>query len=199
MRAVWCGWHSSVCQKSLWRKHTGCPRAAVLRTVAELVLILCDPTDGSPSGSSVHGIFQAGILEWVATSYSGESSWPRDQFVSPALAGGFFTIAPPGKPNAVYYVWWKWIALWSLIRRSRTSSPSKLCLVIVCDSYQHVLPDTRALTISSYVETHTHYNWKMHIILTLIITFIIKSYLTTCCSCCLVAKSCLTLWRPNGP
>ena len=27
---------------------------------------LCDPTDGSPPGSSVHGIFQAGILEWVA-------------------------------------------------------------------------------------------------------------------------------------
>ena len=51
-----------------------CPCAVVLRSAAELVLILCDPTDGSPSGSSVHGIFQAGILEWVATSYCGESS-----------------------------------------------------------------------------------------------------------------------------
>ena len=104
-----------------------------------------------------------------------------------------------GKPSTVYHIWWEWIALWSLTRWSGTSSHSKLCLVIAYDSYQHVLPDARALTISSYAETHAHYNWKMHIILTLIITFIIKSYLTTCCSCCLVAKSCLTLSRPNGP
>ena len=31
---------------------------------------LCDPIDGSPPGSSVHGILQAGILEWVAISFS---------------------------------------------------------------------------------------------------------------------------------
>ena len=31
---------------------------------------LCDPTDGSPPGSSVHGIFQARVLEWVAISFS---------------------------------------------------------------------------------------------------------------------------------
>ena len=41
---------------------------------AQSGLILCDPADGSPSGSSVHGILQAGILEWVATSYSRESA-----------------------------------------------------------------------------------------------------------------------------
>jgi len=34
--------------------------------------------DGSPAGSSVHGVFQARILEWVANSYSRESSQPRD-------------------------------------------------------------------------------------------------------------------------
>ena len=39
---------------------------------------LCDPTDCSPPCSSVHGIFQARILEWVAISYSGGSSLPRD-------------------------------------------------------------------------------------------------------------------------
>ena len=31
---------------------------------------LCDPTDGSPPGSSVHRILQARTLEWVATSFS---------------------------------------------------------------------------------------------------------------------------------
>ena len=52
---------------------------------------LCSPMDSGVPGSSVHGIFQAGILEWVAISYS----WSRDQtefFVSPALAGAFLTV-----------------------------------------------------------------------------------------------------------
>ena len=39
---------------------------------------LCDPIDCSLPGSSVHGIFQARILEWVAMSFSGGSSLPRD-------------------------------------------------------------------------------------------------------------------------
>ena len=49
----------------------------------------------SPPGSSVHGILQARILEWAAISYSRGSSQPMDRthvsFVSPALAGEFFT------------------------------------------------------------------------------------------------------------
>ena len=40
---------------------------------------LCNPMDCSPPGSSVRGIFQARILEWVAVSFSGGSSWPRDR------------------------------------------------------------------------------------------------------------------------
>ena len=39
---------------------------------------LCKPTDCSPPGSSVHGIFQARILEWVAISHSNRSSGRRD-------------------------------------------------------------------------------------------------------------------------
>ena len=58
----------------------------------------CDPLDCSPPGSSVHGILQARILEWVAMPSSRGSSSPRDQIHfsrSPSLAGSFFTIAPP--------------------------------------------------------------------------------------------------------
>ena len=40
----------------------------------QLCLIFCDPMDCSLLGSSVHGIFQSRILEWIATSYSRESS-----------------------------------------------------------------------------------------------------------------------------
>ena len=39
---------------------------------------LCNPMDSNPSGSSVHGIFQASILEWVAMPSSRGSSRPRD-------------------------------------------------------------------------------------------------------------------------
>ena len=50
--------------------------------------------DCNPPDSSVHGVFQARILEWGSISFSRGSSRPRDQpksFVSPALAGGFLT------------------------------------------------------------------------------------------------------------
>ena len=40
---------------------------------------LCNPMDCSPPGSSVHGILQSRLLEWVAISSSRESSWPRTQ------------------------------------------------------------------------------------------------------------------------
>ncbi|CAM9505352.1 unnamed protein product [Rangifer tarandus platyrhynchus] len=56
----------------------------------------------SPPGSSVHGIFQVRILEWVAISYSRGSSQPKNgnlSLVSPALAGGFSITAQPGKPK----------------------------------------------------------------------------------------------------
>ena len=47
---------------------------AVLRLVAQLCLTLCDTMDCSPPGSSVHGILQARILEWVAMPSSRGSS-----------------------------------------------------------------------------------------------------------------------------
>ena len=46
---------------------------------AQSCLTLCDPMDCSPPGSSVHGIFQARILEWVAVSYARGSFRPKDQ------------------------------------------------------------------------------------------------------------------------
>ena len=42
------------------------------------VRLFCDPVVCSPPGSSVHGISQAGILEWVAISFFRGSSGPRD-------------------------------------------------------------------------------------------------------------------------
>ena len=47
--------------------------------VAQSCLTLGDPTDSSPPGSSVHGVFQTRILEWVDISFSRGCSRPRDQ------------------------------------------------------------------------------------------------------------------------
>ena len=59
----------------------------------------CDPTDCSPPGYSVHGIFQARILEWVAIFPSPEDlPDPGIKPVSPALAGIFFTTDHQGSP-----------------------------------------------------------------------------------------------------
>ena len=56
---------------------------------------LCDPMDYSPPGSSVHGISQTRILEWVVSSFSRGSSWPRDRIFISCIAGRFFTAEPP--------------------------------------------------------------------------------------------------------
>ena len=61
---------------------------------------LCDPMDCSPPGSSVHGILQAIILEWVAISSSRGSSWPRGQTFICLLHWQSSSLppVPPGKP-----------------------------------------------------------------------------------------------------
>ena len=58
---------------------------------------LCDPMDCSLPGFSMHGIFQARILEWFAISFSRGSSWPRNRTRVSCTAGRLFT-EPLGKP-----------------------------------------------------------------------------------------------------
>ena len=55
-------------------------------------LTLCDPMDCSLLGSSVHRIFKARMLEWVAISFSKGSSQPRDQTQVSCIVGGCFTV-----------------------------------------------------------------------------------------------------------
>ena len=60
--------------------------------VAQSCPTLCDPMDCSLPGFSVHGIFQARVLEWVAISFSRESSWLRDWTHVSCIAGRSFTL-----------------------------------------------------------------------------------------------------------
>ena len=57
-------------------------------SVAKSCPTLCNPVDYCLPGSSVHGISQARLLEWVAISFSRRSSWPRDQTQVSYTAGG---------------------------------------------------------------------------------------------------------------
>ena len=62
-------------------------------------LTLCNPTECSLSGSPVHGIFQARILEWVAIFFSRGSSQPRDQTLVSCTGD---TTELHGKPLSLY-------------------------------------------------------------------------------------------------
>ena len=81
-----------------WNDGSTCPKLwqpkmslKVKVLVARSCPTLSDPMDYSPSGSSVHGILQARILEWVAVLFSRGSSKPRAQTHESCVAGGFFT------------------------------------------------------------------------------------------------------------
>ena len=67
--------------------------------VAQLCLTLCDPMNGSPPSSSVYGILQARILEWVAFPSPGNLPNPEIQPNSPAFQADSLLSKPPGKPG----------------------------------------------------------------------------------------------------
>ena len=70
-------------------------------SAAQSCLTLCDPMDMSLPGSSVHGILQARLLEWVVIPFFRGSSWSRDQNCVSCIAGWFFTTEPLGRALSV--------------------------------------------------------------------------------------------------
>ena len=92
--------------------------------VAQSCPTLCDPKDCGLPGSSIHGIFQARVLEWVAISFSRESSWPRDWTRVSHMVGRRFTVWATGEvlfeQRALHFyyaprkLWsWRWLILQS--------------------------------------------------------------------------------------
>ena len=71
--------------------------------VAKSCLTLCNPMDSNLPGSSVHGIFQGRTLEWVAISFSRESSPSRDQTWVSCIVGRFFT--KWATKEALVFIW----------------------------------------------------------------------------------------------
>ena len=73
--------------------------------VTHLCPALFDPMDCSLPGSSVLGILQSRILEWVAVPSSRGSSWPRDWTRVSCIAGRFFTIWATRKAQTPWGLW----------------------------------------------------------------------------------------------
>ena len=102
---LYCFWF--LCWKISWPQKWMILSWLIDVSIAKLCPILCYPMDCSLPGSSVHKIFQARILEWVAISFFRGYSQPRDlpaSPTSPGLAGRFFTTwacweAPHPKTN----------------------------------------------------------------------------------------------------
>ena len=116
---VWRAWklschraHDLLCRLCLVSLRC-CFCSSVTQSCLTLYSVAC-----SPPGFSVHGIFQARILEWVAVSSFRGSSWSRNWThvsASPAFAGGFFTAEPPGKPLLPWVSGNKWFLFESSI------------------------------------------------------------------------------------
>ena len=68
----------------------------------------CNPMDCSPPGSSVNGILQARMLEWVTLPSSRGSSPPRDQTRVSSMSSRFFTTEPQGSLCFHSYQWVNW-------------------------------------------------------------------------------------------
>ena len=72
-------------------------------TYLQSCLTLFDPKDHGQPGSSVLGVSQARILEWVAISFSRGSLPPKDTTCVPCIVGEFFTTEPPRKHLSICY------------------------------------------------------------------------------------------------
>ena len=86
--------------------------------VAKLCLTLCDPVDCSLTGSSVCGISQARMLEWVTMPSFRGCSQPRDQTQVSWIAGRFFTVWAIREAPISGRAWYKYkILIWDFFSR----------------------------------------------------------------------------------
>ena len=100
--------HSDITRTTKLKINTPKLESRLLKTVlpclhfSHSVVSLCDTMDYNSPGSSVHGISQARILEWVAISFCMGSSWPRNGTRVSCIASSLLTIWD-GSPNALSY------------------------------------------------------------------------------------------------
>ena len=107
--------------------------------------------DCSPQSSSIHGIFQARILEWVAISFSRGYSWPNVWTQVSHNAGRLFTIWATVEVDIFY------INIYIIIYTYSCCSVSKLCLTL-CDPTNCSMPGLPVLLcLPEFAQTHVHW------------------------------------------
>ena len=95
----------------------------LLLLAAQSCPTLCSPRDCRPPGSSVHGILQARILEWVAIPFSRGSSQSRDGTWVFCIAGRFLTIwATTQGCSQMPFCLWSWPPIWDVTLSSMPHS-----------------------------------------------------------------------------
>ena len=93
-------------------------------SVAQSCLILWDLMDCNSPGSSVQGISQARILEWIAIAFSRGSSWRRDWTLISLIMGMFFTFGATNIKRAVMTI--NCQVGWSYVKLQGTSGEAEL-------------------------------------------------------------------------
>ena len=144
-------------------------------SAAQSCLIFCDPKDCSLLASSVHGILQARILEWVTTPFSRGSSWHRDWSWVSHIAGRFFTIWANREASFIWTV--------------GSYSCSRVDLHKINLEFGEAFSQTMKQKFVNGRKKHTKESW------TEIKRLVVAMELVWCC---LVAQSCLTLCDPIG-
>ena len=129
---------------------------------------LWDSIDSSPPGSSVRGIFQAGILEWIAMPSFRESSWPRDRtYIScdSCIAGRFSTPESRGNPPLYSLFLVNWKLHLSLIRFTLNIFDGKLhgwfCIFHSHGEVPNVISDSVFYCLAVMVTTRFCYKDKL--------------------------------------
>ena len=110
-----------------------------------------DPMDCSPQDSSVDGILQARILEWVTIPFSRGSSWPRDRIQVSCMAGRFFINWATIEPHLSALHTLIHLILFSSVQFSRS-----VCLTL-CDPMNHSTPGLPVHhQLPEFTQTHIH-------------------------------------------
>ena len=125
--------------------------------VAQSCLTLCNPMHRSPPGSSVQGILQARVLEWVATPPPGDLPDPRIKPASPTSAGGFCTISATWAAHSNHH----YLILERFHRPQDKVQTHQLHLHIPAPTPSTPTPSPKHLS-ASYTSLWTCLSWTLH-------------------------------------
>ena len=118
--------------------------------VTQSRLTLCNPMDYSPQGSSVHGISQARVLEWVAISSPGDLPNPWIEPIPPVLQAYSLPLSHQESPNEIIL----WLA--HRLPFSQFSSVTQSCLTL-CDPMNRSTPGLPVhQQLPEFTQTHVH-------------------------------------------